>query len=687
LSAQVPANTVSLSWNPASDAETPTGGLSYNLRVGTAPGGFDVVSPEADPNTGFRRLSQLGNAQKRTNAIISNLAWGTKYYWSVQAVDTAFAGSPFASEASFTTPPPPVCTASDVIACPGSTACLTVSATAFGGATITNYSWAGGPTGPNATNWCISLVGFANSGIYGVTVTDSRGAQSTCAASLTVSPNPQCSVSSASVCDGGEACLTVTVTTCGGAVITNYDWVGDPSGPTASAKCFTNATATNSGTYSVTVTDSQGRQATNSGSLAVRSLVVLNTADSGPGSLRQALLDAATPGCNSGPVTFAAGLSGTIVLTNGGLVVGQDQIIMSPGANRLTVDGGGLYTVFAVTNGSVIISGLTIAHGASGIANSATLLVSNCVIAGHTQGGVLNATSGMLTLNQCTIYGNSAGYQYVGAGIYNDASSMLMLTNSTVYGNSALGDSDVALAEGGGIFNYGTAFLSSCTVSGNSCNGGLHGTGEGGGIYNAGTLTLGNTIVAGNGAAAPLGLSSGPDCAGGFLSNGYNLIGETNGSHGWGGTGDLLGSISKPRNALLAPLAYNGGPSPTCALLPGSPAIDAGKSFGVTTDQRGLPRPVDLPYIANATGGDGSDIGAFELSPPVLNIFPYATNVILSWPAIEIGYTLESTPLVANSPSTNIWTIVPGTPAIVGTNFAVTNTTATGRSFYRLRSP
>jgi hypothetical protein len=48
----------------------------------------------------------------------------------------------------------------------------------------------------------------------------------------------------------------------------------------------------------------------------------------------------------------------------------------------------------------------------------------------------------------------------------------------------------------------------------------------------------------------------------------------------------------------------------------GSPAIDKGKSFGLTTDQRGLPRALDFPSIANASGGDGSDIGAFEFNPP-----------------------------------------------------------------------
>ena len=56
----------------------------------------------------------------------------------------------------------------------------------------------------------------------------------------------------------------------------------------------------------------------------------------------------------------------------------------------------------------------------------------------------------------------------------------------------------------------------------------------------------------------------------------------------------------------------NGGPTFTHALLLGSPAIDKGESSGSTTDQRGFGRRKDIPALANAPGGDGADIGAFE---------------------------------------------------------------------------
>jgi hypothetical protein len=79
-----------------------------------------------------------------------------------------------------------------------------------------------------------------------------------------------------------------------------------------------------------------------------------------------------------------------------------------------------------------------------------------------------------------------------------------------------------------------------------------------------------------------------------------------------GDTGTLSGSPITA-DPLLGPLQDNGGPTQTMALLPGSPAIDGGSSFGLSTDQRGDPRPVDFSGIPNAAGGDGADIGAFEV--------------------------------------------------------------------------
>ena len=79
------------------------------------------------------------------------------------------------------------------------------------------------------------------------------------------------------------------------------------------------------------------------------------------------------------------------------------------------------------------------------------------------------------------------------------------------------------------------------------------------------------------------------------------------------GTGTMSGT-ALTGDPLLGPLAANGGPTPTMAPAEGSPVIDAGSAFGLTTDQRGLARPSDFPSLSNA--GDGSDIGAVELQVP-----------------------------------------------------------------------
>jgi len=101
LSAALAGNAVVFSWSAASDAQTPASGLTYNLRVGTTPGGADLVGPMA-ANDGLRRLPQFGNAQHNVSRPITGLPIAQPLYWSVQAVDSAFAGSAFATETSFT---------------------------------------------------------------------------------------------------------------------------------------------------------------------------------------------------------------------------------------------------------------------------------------------------------------------------------------------------------------------------------------------------------------------------------------------------------------------------------------------------------------------------------------------------------------------------------------------------------
>jgi hypothetical protein len=169
------------------------------------------------------------------------------------------------------------------------------------------------------------------------------------------------------------------------------------------------------------------------------------------------------------------------------------------------------------------------------------------------------------------------------------------------------------MGTGGGIYAYaGIVNLTNSTVANNSVFGAQT---YGGGVYNppfGGAVNVKSTIIASNSA------QTGPDVSGAVTSAGFNLIGKKDGSTGFSVATDKKGTVASPLNPKLDPkgLPSNGGPTQTIALMTGSPAIDKGISVGLTgtltTDQRGSSRKVDKS-VGNATGGDGADIGAFEV--------------------------------------------------------------------------
>lgn len=353
--------------------------------------------------------------------------------------------------------------------------------------------------------------------------------------------------------------------------------------------------------------------------LFAATLTVRSTADAGgtcPGAdctLRQAIVAAAS----GDTIAFSLPANSAITLTSAQLLISKDLTVRGLGANLLTVQrstalGTLAFRIFHIDgNFNVSISGLTIANGIGTNVN------------GTAEGGAILNTGGTVRIEECAISGNSAE---VGGGISNYSGSMT-LTHSTVSNNSAVlgggiivsgeqmtvsdstisGNSTTNFGTGAGIYVEGNLVLTNSTISVNSS------AGAGGGVYvatfNPPIVTARNTIIALN--SAPNGS---PDFNGELTSLGYNVIGNTTDVTITGTeTGNQYNIDPK-----LGPLQDNDGPTLTHALLADSPAIDKGNSADSATDQRGFVRVVDSPTIANASGGDGSDIGAFEVQPDAL---------------------------------------------------------------------
>ncbi|MFI5454074.1 MAG: choice-of-anchor Q domain-containing protein [Isosphaerales bacterium] len=360
--------------------------------------------------------------------------------------------------------------------------------------------------------------------------------------------------------------------------------------------------------------------------------IVTSTADDGGiGTLRWAVQWADLAPSPSAIVFKIGSAPAVIVLSQGQLELSNSSesvaIYDGPGEGPVTVSGNKASRVFQVDQGvTASFSGLTItggsisgSNGGSGLYNQGTATLTDCTISGNSTfdgGGAGLNNKGTATLTNCTISGNttSASGPAGGLATYGTAT----LTDCTISGNSAKG-------VGGGLGNWGTATFTNCTISGNSS------ADSGGGIWNYagpsltltactisdnsaamdagglaaahGTATLTDTIVAantGSGGAA----SDVPNDFAGIVTGKHNLFGT-------GGSGQIQGGIqgnivlTSLGGLGLGPLFDNGGLTQTQALLPGSPAIGAGKAVsGITTDQRG--QPLDSPQ---------PDIGAFQFQP------------------------------------------------------------------------
>jgi hypothetical protein len=352
---------------------------------------------------------------------------------------------------------------------------------------------------------------------------------------------------------------------------------------------------------------------------------------------------------------------GTINLSLGELVINKDLTINGPGAALLTIDASGNDPTPMVNNGDgsrvfsvfgavgVSISGLTLTGGDAGgsggaISNSANLTISALTISGNSagttstgfHGGGISHSSGNLTINasqisgnsstlgrgggiysrfgsvtmtESTISGNAAGVGSAGGGIYSSYSTTT-IDSSTISGNSATTGGGLALAgyniattvtnstisgnfaniNGGGVaVLVGELFLRHSTVTANRSDSDNNGTGSGGGVMVSASFSQASadhTIVSGN-----LRGNSTPEDVVGAMAAQSSLIGH-----------------AAPR---LGPLANNGGPTMTHALLTDSPAIDAGDPNAVA-GVGGVPAFDQRGNLFTRVSGGRIDVGAYE---------------------------------------------------------------------------
>ena len=207
--------------------------------------------------------------------------------------------------------------------------------------------------------------------------------------------------------------------------------------------------------------------------------IVTNLSDSGGGSLRQAIIDSNSNSTSElNEIDFAPGLSGTISLTTGELLIANHDLkIVGPGQNVLSISGNRKIRVFEVESGvSVSLAGMAITSGAAqdggAIYNGGTLTVNASTISGNwaTRGGGLY-NAGTASIIDCTL---SASRATQGSGIYSGTGSTLKITGSSLTGNSAYRD-------GGGIHNDGTMTVTNSTIARNSAQ--AEKGGHGGGIF------------------------------------------------------------------------------------------------------------------------------------------------------------------------------------------------------------
>jgi CSLREA domain-containing protein len=395
---------------------------------------------------------------------------------------------------------------------------------------------------------------------------------------------------------------------------------------------------------------------------ALAATITVNTTDDelnsdGDCSLREAVraanLNVAVDGCTAGQAAPAVAdtidvPAGTYILTiagvnedaalTGDLDLTESVNLTGVSAATTIIDGNALDRVIDIIPGMgavVTVNHVTIRNGANAdgaginVVGPGSVELTQCIVTGNHgfSGGGMRSVLGVIALTDTTVSDNTG---VDGGGVWN--SGALHIDKSTISDNTATGSGGGIFAErapgvqsnstisgntaaghGGGMFVF-SAFplLQNMTITNNATT---TGPGNGGGLASAGgpIATAFQTIIAGN---TDVG-GQAPDCVGFLQSNGYNLIGNNTGCTVLSVGTDQVGTGLSPIDPKLKPLANNGGPTFTHALLGDSPALDAGGPICLTPDQRGFAGPTD----GNGDFVNDCDIGALESEDPVQQTF------------------------------------------------------------------
>lgn len=322
-----------------------------------------------------------------------------------------------------------------------------------------------------------------------------------------------------------------------------------------------------------------------------------------------------TPNIGAGGAIYNEGPS--LVLNNcniGGLGPGQ--------ANQAMAFGGGIFDVV----GTLVMNGGSIVGNSGGGIAMAGATLRGVSITNNTQnfgGGAGVNVLGRTLIENCLIANNTATDASADGGGVRNGLGILTIVNSTITGNRAKGP-------GGGVRNFnGQMFLTNVTITDNRSDSDANSFGaENGGGVN-GSVFINNSIVVGNSMGSDANPIANDISHAADLSSSFNLIGVCD-------LCDLTNGVNNNQlgvnNAGLGPLANNGGPTLTYALLSGSPALDAGSNALVAappfsgppfTDQRGFSRIADGPD-ADVTAT--VDIGAFEQQAALAQLADAVTN-------------------------------------------------------------